>query len=47
MREVQMEIAAFASFALLVMAWIVLPLRTTGDVPAAAASPALAEPRAA
>lgn len=43
-----MEFAAFASFALLVIAWVVLPLRTTTEpsVQAVDAEP-LAEPAAA
>ena len=44
-----MEFAAFASFALLVVAWVILPLRTTAEptVQAAIAEEPLAEPAAA
>ncbi len=43
-----MEFAAFASFALLVVAWVILPLRTTPEpaIQVVAAEP-LAEPAAA
>lgn len=43
-----MELAAFASFAVLVLAWLVLPLRGAADPPAAIVTPVpLAEPAAA